>query len=511
MSYAILIPFIVYLLVMMGIGAYWSRLASSIEGFYLGGRSLGAWVTAFSYAFSGMSAWVLIGYVGMVYKLGPSSFYILIGFNIGFILGYMVYAKRLRNYSEQLGAVTYTDFFVRRARTCTHAIRLISGIAIVVFMAAYVASQLAAAGKTMSVVFSVTPTTAILVTAVVVTLYCVFGGFMAVSVTDFVQGLVIVVGVMILAVVMLDMGGGPSAIARKAAEIDPNLVNASMGGKTGMAFIGAVIGYLGFAFQVMGRPHDTVRFFAIKSVSEIRKSLVVCLASLTVTYWSAFVVGYAGRVLFPGLGDPEKLFATVLTSNGVSPWFGGTLLAVFMGLLMSTVDSQLLSSASTLAEDLYVKYFGKHLTERQAITVTRVAIVIVAAIGSAIAITTPQSVFVLTNYASSGLAATYAPVLFLALYWKRLSGPGVVAGMIGGFSSVVIWQQFPSLLALSVPALPGCVMGGLIAVAVSLMTPQSSQIEAEVEREINMAKRDLDYGTDKLDAEDMVIEQPSGY
>lgn len=505
MSLTILIPFTIYMLCMMGIGAYWSRSATSIEAFYLGNRSLGAWVTAFSYAFSGMSAWVLIGYVGMVYKLGPSSFYILIGFNIGFILGYTVFAKRLRNYSEQLGAVTYTDFFVRRARTCSHVIRLVSGVAIVVFMAAYVASQLAAAGKTMSVIFSISPTTAILITAAVVTVYCVFGGFMAVAITDFIQGLLIVVGVIILAWVMLDMAGGPTAVVQKAAAISPHLVDASLGGKSGMALLGAIVGFIGFAFQVLGRPHDTVRFFAIKSVREVRKSLVVCLASLTITYWAAFAVGYAGRVLFPDMPDPEKLFATVL-STSVNPIFGGILLTVFMGLLMSTVDSQLLSSASTLAEDLYMKYAGKHLNERQAIVITRLAIVLVALIGCGIAINTPQSVFMLTNYASSGLAATYAPVLFLALYWKGLSGPGTVAGMVGGFITVVVWQQFPAALAVSMPALPGCVIGTLIAYIVSTLTPPPAEVVASVEQELALARRDFDDEPEKLAENDLVIE-----
>ncbi len=243
-SLAILIPVIVYLIAMMVIGAVCAKASTTVEGFYLGGRTLGGWVTAFSYAFSGMSAWVLIGYVGTVYTLGPSSFYILIGFNIGFIMGYMIFAKRLRNYSATLGSVTYTDFFVRRVRTCGNIIRIMSGISIVVFMAAYVASQLSAAGKTVSTVFNISPTLAVLITAVVVTIYCVAGGFMAVSITDFVQGLIIVVGVIIMAFVMVNMAGGPSAVASAAAAIDVNLVNASLGGKSGMVLVGAIVGNL---------------------------------------------------------------------------------------------------------------------------------------------------------------------------------------------------------------------------------------------------------------------------
>lgn len=494
MKAAILIPFVVYLLIMMGIGAWCSKSSGTVEGFYLGGRSLGGWVTAFSYAYSAMSSWVLIGYVGTVYLMGPSSFYTLIGFNIGFMISYLVFAKRLRNYSAQLESVTYTDFFVRRVRSCGTLIRMISAIAIVVFMAAYVASQLAAAGKTMSVLFSISPTTAVLITAAVVTAYCVFGGFMAVSITDFAQGIVIVAGVIVLAFKVVSLGGGPAAVSHAAAAIDPNLVTASLGGKSGMVLVGSVIGYIGFAFQLLGRPHDTIRFFAIKSIGEIKKSMMVCLVSLTVTYWAAFAIGYTGRVLFPELSDPEQLFATILTTS-VHPVFGGILLAVFMGLLMSTVDSQLLSSASTLAEDLYIKYFGKSLSEKQAVRVTRISIVAVALIGCVIAVTNVSSVYVFTNYASSGLAATYGPVLFLSLYWKRLTGPGAVAGMIGGFVTVVLWQNL-GMTVYVVGALPGFFVGLLVAAAVSLCTQQPHQ--AQIERELAIASRNIDFKADQL-------------
>ena len=147
MRLSILIPLIVYLLFMVGIGFFFSKKQSSLEGFFLGDRSLGGWVVAFSYAFSAMSGWVLVGYVGTVYIMGPSSFYLLIGFNLGFMVGYLVYGKRLRNYSEILGSVTYTEFFVSRVRGFASGIRIVSALAIIVFMSAYVASQLAATGK----------------------------------------------------------------------------------------------------------------------------------------------------------------------------------------------------------------------------------------------------------------------------------------------------------------------------------------------------------------------------
>ena len=177
----------------------------------------------------------------------------------------MLYGKRLRNYSGLLGAATYTEFFASRVRSCESLIRIISALSIIVFMSAYVASQLAAIGKTMTVVFGLSPGALIIIVGVVIALYCLIGGFSAVAFTDFVQGVLIVIGVVALAVVVVMKAGGPAEISSIAASMDENLVNVTMGGKTGMALVGAVIGQLLYGLQCMGRPHDTIKFFSIRA------------------------------------------------------------------------------------------------------------------------------------------------------------------------------------------------------------------------------------------------------
>lgn len=488
MRLSILIPLIVYLLFMVGIGFFFSKKQSSLEGFFLGDRSLGGWVVAFSYAFSAMSGWVLVGYVGTVYIMGPSSFYLLIGFNLGFMVGYLVYGKRLRNYSEILGSVTYTEFFVSRVRGFASGIRIVSALAIIVFMSAYVASQLAATGKTLSVVFGLPFGTIIIIAGIVIALYCLVGGFASVAVNDFVQGVLIVIGIIVLAIVVIAKAGGPSEIASAAAKIDPNLVNVSLGGKTGMALFGAIIGQLLFGLQVLGRPHDTIRFFAIKSSTEIKKSLIVCLASLTVTYWCAFAIVYAGRVMYPDMADPEQLFAFLIAQDVVHPVVGGILLTVFMGLMMSTVSSQLLSAGTTLGEDLIHKYVLKNSSEKAVVRATQVSIAVVAAAGIIFAINSTSSVFDLTVYASSGLAATYACVLFLALYWKKLTGAGAFVGMISGFVVCAAWQQL-GLSTIVISGAPAMLVSMVLAIVVSLLTKQP--YEKEIEEEIKRAARDI--------------------
>lgn len=464
---------------MIGIGIYSFRFTKTKEGFHLGGRTLNSWVAAISYAFSGMSAWVLIGYVGMVYALGPSVFYILIGFNLGFLFSYIVIAKRVRNYSQLVGSITYTDFFVKRLGGNPHIIRLVSAVSIVIFMSAYTAAQLAAAGKTIETVFGITPTTAIVISGLVVTVYCLFGGLLGVSLTDYFQGLAVVVGTLILGIFMVSLAGGWTNVVEQSAQISPMLVSANLGA-TGSALIGAIFGFLIMGLNVIGRPHDTIRFFALKSSAEVRKSAAICLSALTITYWGAFLVGYSGRILFPTVTDAELVYPLALTEL-VNPWFGGIMLAVFLGLLMSTADSQLLSASSTLTEDVYGKYFNKKASEKTMILVTRLVIVAIGILSTYIAVSTPESVFWLTVYASAGLAATFAPVLILSLYWKNLTNQGGAAGMIAGFVTVVVWYQL-GLSSIVMEGLPAFIASFVVAIVVSKLTKRQDvdKIEAQL-------------------------------
>ncbi|PKR77917.1 hypothetical protein CEY16_08305 [Halalkalibacillus sediminis] len=481
MNLALIVPIVIYFLLMVGIGVYSFRFTKTKEGFHIAGRQLGSWVSAISYAFSGMSAWVLIGYVGLVYALGPSVFYILIGFNLGFLFAYVVIAKRVRNYSQLLDSVTYTDFFVKRVRGNPHMIRIIAALSIVIFMSAYTAAQLAAAGKTLETAFGFTPITAIIISGIVVTAYCLFGGLMGVSLTDYFQGLGVVIGTVILGIFMVSFAGGWGEVVSQAAEISPTMVSANMGA-TGSALLGAILGFLALGLNVIGRPHDTIRFFALKSSAEVKKSAAICLAALTITYWGAFLVGYAGRIIFPEVADPEMIFPMALTEL-VHPIFGGILLAIFLGLLMSTADSQLLSASSTLTEDIYSKYFNRSLTEKQNVMITRIVVIIIGIISTIVAVTTPESVFWLTVYASAGLAATFAPVLILSLYWKGLTNAGAMAGMLAGLLAVVIWYQ-AGLSSIVVEGVPGFVASFFFAIVVSLFTsqPHKQEISRELEK-----------------------------
>ncbi|MDQ0160456.1 sodium/proline symporter [Alkalibacillus salilacus] len=471
MDWMIILPIIVYIFILVGIGAYSYKFTGTREGFHLGGRKIGSWVTAISYAFSGMSAFVLIGFVGMVYTLGPSSFYTLIGYNIGFAFSYIVIAKRLRNYSEILDAYTYTDYFVKRVRGNPHMIRAISAISILVFMSVYVGSQLAAGGMTIETVFDINPTTSVIIAGIVVTAYCLFGGFAGVSITDYFQGIIVVIGTAILGVFMINYAGGWSAVVEEVRNQDPALVTGGLGA-SGSALLGLIFGYLTLGVAIIGRPHDTIRFFAISSSSEVRKSFAITLTALTITYWGAFLVGYAGRVIYPNIDNPEYIFPFALVDL-THPIFGGFMIAVFLGLLMSTSDSQLLSSGSTFGEDVYRKYINMHASDRQILIVTRLFIAIVGILSTVVAVTSSESIFWITVYASAGLAATFAPVLVFSLYWDKLTNAGAVAGMLTGFMTVVLWDNFmPEFSFIMTEAVPAVVLSSVVIYVVSKLTEQ---------------------------------------
>lgn len=483
MNWMLLTPIVLYFVFIIGIGVYSYRFTDSREGFHLGGRKMSSWVTAISYAFSGMSAFVLIGFVGMVYTMGPSSFYTLIGYNLGFAFSYLFIAKRIRNYSEIVGAYTYTEYFVKRVRGNPHIIRAISALSIVVFMSAYVGSQLAAGGMTIETVFGVSPLVAIIIAGVVVTFYCLFGGFAGVSLTDYFQGILVVIGTAILGIYMIFRAGGWTEVVSQVTASDASLVTASMGAG-GSTLFGMIFGFLTLGVAIIGRPHDTIRFFAISSSSEIKKSFAITLTALSITYWGAFLVGYAGRVLFPAIENPEYIFPIALVEL-THPLFAGFMISVFLGLLMSTADSQLLSAGSTFAEDIYKKYIDKNASDKRIVMVTRLFIVVVGILSTVVAITNTTSIFWITVYASAGLAATFAPVLVISLYWDRLTNAGVVSGMLSGFLTVVVWKSIaPEVSFIMTEALPAIIISSIVTIVVSLLTkqPHIKTIRYELDR-----------------------------
>lgn len=475
-KFQLILPFALYLVVLVAIGFYTYRFTKTMEGFHLGGRKLNPWVAGISILFSGSSGWIFLGCAGLGYSLGPATWFMLISFMCTMLFAYLFLGKRTRNYSGILNAITYPEYFVRRVRSKGQGIRIVAAGAVLIFMSVYVASQYVAAAKAISPMFDITPLTAILITAVVVVLYCLVGGFTAVCWTDFVQGVVILIGSIAICVFLLVKAGGFDGVVQQMQAIDPNMLSAKwVAFPTILAFMTAGLGGL-------GRPHDTIRFFALKDSHSARQVAMVGEIALLFNYWTGYMLGYLGRIFFPALSDPETIFPTILMEM-VSPLFAGIMLAALMALIMSTIDSQLLSAASTLSEDFYHQYINKNASEKKLVWFSRLAVLLIGGIGIVLAMSSSATVNNLVLFATAGLSATFGPSLILSLYWKRLTEPGIICSMIGGFVISVAWYLSPLKAATSLhEAFVGVFCSFIIAIVVSLMTapPPIEEIEEEL-------------------------------
>lgn len=427
-------PFALYLVALIGIGIYTFKFTQTMEGFHLGGRNLGAWVAGISLLFSGSSGWIFTGMAGLCYAVGPSSWFMHMS-NLGFMLfAFIMIGKRMRNYSGILGAITYPEYFVRRVRAKSNMIRIIASVAVVMFMSVSVATQYMAAAKSMVPLFGISSLQAILITAAVVGFYCLIGGFLAVCWTDFVQGIVILVGSIVLCAFMIFDLGGWTSVTTQLANIDPKLVSAEW------ATFPLILAYWSTGFQCIGRPHDTIRYFAVKDSKSTRKMAMIGMFGFLLNYWTGFLIGWVGRVYFPSIPDPETIFGRLLTSV-LNPWFSGIMLAALMALIMSTVDSSLLSAASTLTEDFYHSCINKNASKEKLLNVSRGSVLLIAVVGIFLAVNSGgRSIMSVMLFASGGLAATFGPALILSLYWKRLTEWGVVVSMLTGFVTSVTWK-----------------------------------------------------------------------
>lgn len=442
------------------------------EGFLLGDRKLNPWVAAFSYTYTGQSAWMLMGFAGMCYKMGPAALWIEIGVLAGAMVALMLYPTRLGRYSRILGALTYPEYFELRVRDNTNSIRIVATITIFVFMTVYVGAQFLAGGKVINTIYGVNFSLAVLITTAVVIIYCVIGGFSAASKTDYVSGWIMTLGIIILGIWLIFKIGGTRVLATKLAAINPVLTSTTMG-KTGSAAVGFIASLFLYFFGMFGRPQDTVRLFALKDPAVARRLPVIATAVQTFTMWGCMMVGLSGRVLFPALKDPEQVFPTIIGT--VNPWFGAILFVILIALAISTADSILLVASSAFSRDVIQRFFKPDMKNESVVLLSRLAVPVVGIIGAIIALRTPQLMFFLTVYASNGLACTFGPALLLSLYWKRYTKWGMLASMISGFVIVVTWYNIPFLKSRLVECVPGFIGALLFGIIVTLLTKTSDE------------------------------------
>ena len=480
-----------YFVLMLAIGIYaWRKSTSDAAGYMLAGRNLHPAVAALSAGASDMSGWLLMGLPGALYAAGLIEAWIGIGLFFGAWINWIVVAPRLRKQTEEMGnALTIPQFLANRFPDKAVALRVIAAIIIVAFFAVYTASGLVGGGKLFETsfagMFGQTGMSdymiGIWITAGVVLAYTMVGGFLAVSLTDFVQGCIMVVALVLMpAVIILGPGsaGGLGAVLR---DVDPNFLSL-FGGLTFVGFLSTVAWGLGY----FGQPHIIVRFMAIRSVAEVKTARRIGMSWMGVALIGAVCVGIAGRALVERDGltvsDPETIFI-VLANTLFHPLITGFLLAALLAAIMSTISSQLLVASSSLTEDFYRLFLRKEATEREAVNVGRICVLLVALLAIFIAQDRDAQVLGLVSNAWAGFGAAFGPLIILSLTWKRMTGAGAVAGLVTGAVVVASWialgwnAEFmggPGVYEI----IPGFVAAWVAIWAVSLVTTKTKDVAA---------------------------------
>ena len=476
-----LVTLALYFALMLAIGFYaWRRSTSTSEGYLLAGRNLSPAVTALSAGASDMSGWLLLGLPGALYLAGLSAAWIGIGLTLGALANWILVAPRLRAQSEARGnALTIPEFLANRFPESAVTLRIVSAVVIVVFFTVYTASGLVAGGKLFETAFAgLLPTatglgpymTGIWITVLVVLAYTMIGGFLAVSLTDFVQGVIMLVALVLMPLVIL-FGPGGSAGGSLAEVPVPGFLDI-MHGITLLGFVSAVTWGLGY----FGQPHIIVRFMAIRSVKDIPAARAIGMIWMVVCLAGALGVGLAGRAYVERggltLADPETIFI-LLADALFDPLVTGFLFAALLAAVMSTISSQLLVSSSSLTEDFYRLFLRKQASEREAVNVGRISVALVALAAIAIARDPESKVLGLVAHAWAGFGAAFGPLMLLALTWKRMTGAGAVAGLVTGAAVVAGWialgwdQALPGLSEGLYEIVPGFLAAWLAIVVVS--------------------------------------------
>ncbi|NAZ91126.1 sodium/proline symporter PutP [Vibrio toranzoniae] len=493
-SFAITTTFIAYLIMMLAIGVIAYKRTSNSTDYFLGGRSLGPWPAALSAGASDMSGWLLLGLPGYAYAAGFEAFWLAGGLLVGTWANWLISAKRLRTYSITTESLTLPEFLSRRFNDNSKLIQTISAFFILLFFLFYTSSGLVAGGKLFETVFGLDYTTAVIIGTVCVVSYTLFGGFLAVSWTDLVQGLLMSAALLIVPIAA--MNGGLDQLSSDLHNINPELLTLWNDAKGEPLSAIAIISLAAWGLGYFGQPHILARFKATRSNKDLTTARRIAVVWTALSMVGAMLVGLVGLVYVtnsgaPKLEDGEKIFM-LLVNAMFHPVIAGILLAAILAAIMSTADSQLLVSSSAMAEDLYKQVLKKDATSEEIVRVGRFAVILISLIALALAMTPDSSVLGLVSYAWAGFGAAFGPAIVLSLYWSRMNRNGALAGIVVGGVTIVLWKQFTGGWFDVYEIVPGIILSTISIVIVSLITgePEEQVKKQHAEFEKNLVELD---------------------
>jgi len=437
-SSVVLVTLILYKVVLIGVGLWASSRNKSSTDFFLGGRELGPFVAGLSYAASTSSAWVILGFSGFVYSLGLSALWMVPGIWAGYAVVWLYFGERLRQESRERNQITLTDFMLQDARAdggsrrWVRSVAIVAGLLVVACFVFYIAAQFDAAGKALAGHFAISVPSAVVLGAVIVLIYSMLGGFWAVSVTDMLQAIIMLLVALGVPLAALSAAGGPLAVWNTlAAEMPPGYLSFS-GGHAGLTLAGFVVGVVGMSLGALGQPQLLTRLMAIKGAKERVTGFRIAIGWGIAVFFGMTVLGLAGRALMPNLANAETVFYQA-AANYLPAILAGIVIAATLSAVMSTVDSIMLAAVGAVAHDMGV-------TQRfpsRALLLSRLIMLGVATLSVLLTLSLPDTIFNRVLFAWSALGAAFGPIVLWRVMGKRVSATAALVSMLAGFATTV--------------------------------------------------------------------------
>ncbi|MFC1660481.1 sodium/proline symporter [Gemmatimonadota bacterium] len=470
-----------YLIILLGIGFWGSRETRDLKGYFVAGKRLPSWVIAFSSNATGESAWLLLGLTGMGYAIGVHAFWVILGEVFGVAAAWVFVARPFKEYTDRYEAITVPDYLTERFRDTRHVFRILSAVIILSMVMAYTAAQLTASGKAFDSFLGTGYTAGVWIGLAIVLFYTTVGGFKAVAYSDFLQGVLMLGCLVALPLVAIPAVGGWTETMAALHRADPALLRPMGEFGWSVAGVASAFGFVAIGFAFLGSPQLLTRFMAARDQKEIVNGglwAVLCVIGFDV---GAVFGGMAGRVLFPGLADPETILPE-MSASLFPAFFTGIFLVVVLAAIMSTVDSLLILASSVVVRDVVQKVFRPNAAEKSLSLLGKAVTVVIGGVGLVLALTEVRMIFYFVLFAWSGIASAFTPVVLCSLFWRRTTRAGAIAGMVGGFVATVVWVMFFKERYWDLyEMIPGFAAGFACTIGVSLLTPPDPEAVAELE------------------------------
>lgn len=477
---AIINTFVLYIGFMMAIGVYYYRRTRNMSDYFLGNRKLGAWVTSLSAEASDMSGWMLMGVPGYAYLAGLNAGWIAVGIAIGTWANWHFVAARLRKYTELANnSLTLPEFLQNRYHDKSGLLRIVPAIFILIFFVIYTSSGFVSAGRLFETVFGIPYQYAIFVGAGSVVFYTLVGGFLAVSRTDFIQGVMMFFAILVVPICGAMQCGGFESTVAAISQVQSTMLEPLTKPDGSMMNAIELISLLAWGIGYFGQPHILVRFMAIRTSKEVNQATHIAMTWVILSLAAAVAVGMVGRVYLttPLEGTASETVFLVMTNELFPPIATGLILSAVLAAIMSTASSQLLVAASAFAQDFYRTLLRKDAEQKELVWISRASVLVIASLAIFLGLNPNNFILDMVSYAWAGFGAAFGPALLMSLFWRHTTKYGVLAGIIVGGVTVLVWKQYAFLGLYEI--VPGFVFSALAIWIVSWLdrVPEASILE----------------------------------